>query len=75
MTSNEQQLKQIQELSQRHPQDVNLHLILADRYRTMKMYGPSRDEYFAVLRLDPKNKHIPKKFMDTAAALTEKGLY
>lgn len=75
MTTNEQQLKQIQELSQRHPKDINLHLILADRYRTMKMYGPSRDEYFAVLKLDPKNKRIPKKFMDSAAGMTEKGLY
>ena len=75
MAFNEQQLKTIQALSSKHPDDVNLHLILAEHYRSIKLLGPARDEYFSVLRLDPKNKRVPAEFVKGAAAEPEKGLY
>jgi tetratricopeptide (TPR) repeat protein len=75
MAFNEQQMKTIQELSSKHPDDANLHLILAERYREMKLLGPARDEYFSVLKIDPKNKRVPKEFVKGAAAEVEKGLY
>lgn len=55
MYHNENQLKQVQQLSYLHPDSVPLHLILADRYRELKQQGASRDEYLTVLELDPKN--------------------
>jgi tetratricopeptide (TPR) repeat protein len=62
----EQQLKRSQELSASHPKDVNLHLILANRMRAMKMDAQTRDEYYQVLKLDPGNKQVPKEFMKAA---------
>lgn len=55
MYHNENQLKQVQQLSYLHPDSVPLHLILADRYRELKQVGASRDEYLGVLQLAPKN--------------------
>jgi tetratricopeptide (TPR) repeat protein len=55
MTANEQQLKQLQELSKLHADDINLRLILADRYRDLKLNSAAKDEYFYVLRLDRQN--------------------
>ena len=75
LAANEQQFKTIQELSAKHPDDVNLHLIIADRFLEMKMYAPARDEYFQVLRLDPKNKKVPRQFMAAAATEIRLGLY
>ncbi len=68
VTFNEQQLTQIQELCKKHPESVNLHLLLAKRYRDLKMPGPSRDEYINVLQLDPKNLEVPKEIVRAAKA-------
>src|SRR5579871_1702251 len=67
-TFNEQQLTQIQELSKKHPESVNLHLLLAERYRDLKLPGPARDEYLNVLRLDPKNSKVPKDLVQVLQA-------
>ncbi len=75
LASNEQQFKTIQELSAKHPEDIGLHLIIADRFLALKMYAPARDEYFVVLKLDPKNKRVPRQFMDEAAREIKTGLY
>ncbi len=61
MAFNEQQLKTILELSSKHPDDVNLHLIIAERYNEMHMAGPSREEYYVAKGLDPSNPRIPRK--------------
>jgi tetratricopeptide (TPR) repeat protein len=63
---NEQQLIRVMHMSATHPEDVNLHLILADRYRDMKLTRQARDEYFLVLKLDPNNKQVPRKFPASA---------
>lgn len=60
-TFNDQQLTQIQELAKKHPENVNLHLLLAKRYGDLHMAGPSRDEYIAILKLDPKNLQVPRE--------------
>lgn len=68
LTFNEQQLTQIQELAKKHPESVNLHLILAKRYNDLNMQGPSRDEYITILRLDPKNPGVPPEIRRAAKA-------
>ena len=67
-TFNQQQLTQIQELSKKHPESVNLHLLLAKRYSDLHMPGPSRDEYIAILQLDPKNSQVPSQLRRTVKA-------
>jgi superkiller protein 3 len=52
---NQQQLKQIELLSQREPARVPLRLILAQRYRALGLLPAARSEYVAVLRLQPDN--------------------
>lgn len=56
MVHNDQQLRQIQLLAQQYPNDINLHLILAERYRDLNLRGPAWDKYILVQRLDPNNK-------------------
>ena len=68
VTFNEQQLIQIQELAKKHPESVNLHLILAKRYNDLKLPGPSRDEYITILKLDPKNPNVPAEIRKAAQA-------
>ncbi len=68
VTFNEQQLTQIQELCKKHPDSVNLHLLLAKRYQQLSMPGPARDEYINVLQLDPKNRNVPKAIVRAAQA-------
>jgi len=67
MAFNEQQLKTILELSSKHPSDVNLHLIIAERYRDMKQVVAAREEYLLVLQQDPGNKRVPKEIVTGAA--------
>jgi|GEM_PF-912371 len=55
MTANEQQLNQLQELSKVNADDINLRLILADRYRDLKLLGAAKDEYYYVLKIAPQN--------------------
>lgn len=52
---NEQQLKFLQQQSLHHPDALNLHLILGDRYRELGRRAAARDEYRTALRLDPGN--------------------
>jgi tetratricopeptide (TPR) repeat protein len=67
-TFNQQQLTQIQELSKKHPESVNLHLLLAKRYTDLHMLGPSRDEYIEILQLDPKNSQVPPQIRNALKA-------
>ena len=60
MAANENQLHQIQLLSTQYPDDINLHLILADRYMDLKQPGPAKDEYSQALKIDPKNGRAKK---------------
>ena len=60
MAFNGQQLRQIQALTLVHPQSVPLRLILADRYRDLKMTAAARDEYLLVQQLDPGNVRARK---------------
>lgn len=55
MVYNDQTLRQVQELSSKYTDAVPLKLILADRYRDLKMTGAARDTYLEILQLDPKN--------------------
>jgi len=68
LTFNEEQLTQIQEVAKKHPESVNLHLLLAKRYSDLKMAGPSRDEYITILKLDPKNSQVPEEIRRAAKA-------
>ena len=68
MTFNDQQLHTIIELSSQHPDDVNLHLLIAERYRSLKMDASAREEYYVVQALDPKNKRVPKEFASVSPA-------
>jgi superkiller protein 3 len=52
---NQQQLKQIELLSQRQPARVPLRLILAQRYQALGLLPAARSEYVMVLRLQPDN--------------------
>ena len=54
------QLQQIQLLSSQHPDSVNLHFLLADRYMDLRMAGPAKDEFTQVLNLDPNNGRAKK---------------
>lgn len=56
MVFNDQQLRQIQLLSKNEPGNLNLHLILADRYKDLGMFTAARDKYVMVQKLDPKNQ-------------------
>jgi len=55
MVSNDETLKHIEALSAQYPGAVNLMLIRADRYRTLKMLGAARDLYEQILKIDPAN--------------------
>ena len=68
LTFNEQQLDQVQEILKKHPENINLHLILAKRYHELHMEGPARDEYIAILKLDPKNPNVPPEILREARA-------
>lgn len=57
---NDNQLKQIQSLSKSDSGNMNYRLILADRYRDLKLWDAARDEYLFVLHLMPKNKRATK---------------
>lgn len=67
MVFNDQQLRQIQLLSQAHPDAVNLQTILADRYRALHLRGAARDKYLQVLQLEPGNKHAQEALAAMAA--------
>jgi tetratricopeptide (TPR) repeat protein len=56
MLFNQQQQEKIEHLSERHPQDVSLHLILADRYASLNQNEIARNEYLAALQIDPTNR-------------------
>lgn len=56
MVFNDQQLRQAESLTAAYPMDVNLHLVLADRYLDLKLLGAARDQYLLVLKLDRSNK-------------------
>jgi len=56
MVFNEQQLKQIEQLSASDPQDMNLHLVLADRYRDLGMTSSAIAKYRLILKYEPGNK-------------------
>jgi tetratricopeptide (TPR) repeat protein len=61
MVFNEQQLRHFEQLSAAYPEDVNLHLVIADRYRDLKMVSAARDKYRLVLRIDPGNRHAQQE--------------
>lgn len=56
MVYNEQQLNRIEQLSAAEPSDTSLQLILADRYRHLKMVDAARDKYVFILNMDPANR-------------------
>ena len=70
MTANEQQLKQLQELSKVNADDINLRLILADRYRDLTLFGPAKDEYYYVLKIAPQNPRALAGLKALEAAMT-----
>lgn len=53
---NEQQLKHLQARSTVDPQNVPLHFVLADHYLDIGWLTAARDEYQAVLELQPHNQ-------------------
>lgn len=57
LASNDQQQQYLESLAARNQSNVNLHLILADRYRDLKRQGLARAEYLIVLHGDPNNAH------------------
>jgi tetratricopeptide (TPR) repeat protein len=61
MVFNEQQLHHFEQLSTAYPDDVKLHLVIADRYRDLKMISAARDKYRMVLRIDPGNEHAQRE--------------
>ena len=52
---NDQQLQQVETVSASNPDDLNLRLILADRYRGLGLENAARDEYLWVGEKDPGN--------------------
>jgi len=54
---NAEQLKMLQAMVATHPEDVGLHLQLADRYRVLGLNGLAQDEYLAAKQQDPHNAH------------------
>lgn len=70
MVFNDQQLKQIQNLSLVHPEAVALHIVLADRYRALGLMGAARDEYLDVLQIDPHNAHAIKALATFGKAIS-----
>ena len=56
MTFNDQQLKRFMAESSANPDNVNLHMILAERYQQLKMKGAAKDELLMILQRDPSNK-------------------
>jgi tetratricopeptide (TPR) repeat protein len=61
MVFNEQQLRHFEQLSAAYPEDVKLHLTIADRYRDLGMQSAARDKYRMVLRIDPGNKRAQEE--------------
>lgn len=55
MVANDETLKHIEALSAQYPGAINLMLIRADRYRTLKMLGAARDLYEQILKMEPGN--------------------
>ncbi|MEP6754577.1 MAG: hypothetical protein ABJA67_03665, partial [Chthonomonadales bacterium] len=72
MEFNEQQLKRLQDVSQKHPDDVKLHILLANRYRDLRKVNQARDEYLLVLKLDPKNTEVPEAIKNASSAFEAK---
>ncbi len=68
MEANDMLLRRLQDLSQKHPEDIKLHTVLAKRYQDLRRPGPARDEYLAILKLDPNNKDVPTAIKKAAAA-------
>ena len=68
------QLKQIQHLSKLHPDRIPLRLILGDRYRDLGLPNVARDEYLAVLRLDPTSKRARAGLSSLKTASPQKRL-
>ncbi len=56
LDSNAQTFKTLQAVVKRHPENLPLRLALADRYLYLGMAGPARDEYRALLAVEPNNK-------------------
>lgn len=52
---NAQQLSHLEALVNTHPENIALHLTLADRYRFLGSHGAARNEYLSILHLDPQN--------------------
>ena len=67
MIFNSQQLEQLQALLAAHPENITLHLVLADRYRTLHLDGPARDEYMLVQQSMPRNARAQKGLAALAA--------
>jgi tetratricopeptide (TPR) repeat protein len=61
---NAQQLSHLEALVNTHQEDVSLHKTLADRYRFIGDKGAARNEYLALLRLDPQNLHAQQSLAD-----------
>jgi len=71
MEANDQLLRRLQDLSQKHPENIKLHELIAKRYADMKRLGPARDEYLTILKLDPTNKNVPEAIRKAAAAFPQ----
>lgn len=72
LTANEQQLKRLEEIVKHHPEAVPVHLILADRYRDMGRLSLARDEFYAILQLDPNNRHAQDSLQNMAETTAHK---
>ena len=73
MVYNEQQLRRLEELSMSEPENLNLQLVLGDRYRDLKMTSAAREKYLIALQLQPGNKRAQDglKALDAAEKPSE----
>jgi tetratricopeptide (TPR) repeat protein len=55
MMENGDKLRRVQALSNAHPRDPGLHLVLANRYRELGRQSAASDEYEIASRLEPGN--------------------
>ena len=55
MSANDEQIRRLEALLKRFPDDPELNLALGDGYRHVGNRGAARDQYLIVLRLDPRN--------------------
>jgi tetratricopeptide (TPR) repeat protein len=72
LTLNAQQLSHLEAIANTHPKDVALHLSLADRYRAIGERGAARNEYLAMLQIDPQNAHARESLTALDSAPAEK---